>query len=45
MVVGLILVGQLSLSARFSGFRGLTEVYNLRVAGNPDDHFRIPGND
>ena len=38
MVVGLILDDGLSLSARFSGFQGFTEVYNLRVAGNPNDH-------
>ena len=36
--VGLKSVEQLSLSAEFSGFRGMTEVYNLLVAGNPDDH-------
>ena len=33
MVVGLILVGQLSLGAHFSGFHTITEVYNLSVAG------------
>ena len=43
--VGLKSVEQLTLSAEISGFQGLTEVYNLSVAGNPDDHFFIPGND
>ena len=45
MVVGLISVGQLSLSVHFSGFQGITELYNLAVAGNPDDHKSIPGNE
>ena len=31
--VGLNTVGQLSLSTHFSGFIGMTEVYNLAVAG------------
>ena len=44
-VVGLISVAQLTLRALFSGFRVMTEVYNLVVAGNPDDHFLIPGNE
>ena len=43
MVVGLYSVGQLSLGAHFSGFLGLTEVYNLRTAENPNDHYVIPG--
>ena len=42
-VVGLISVDRLSLSLRFSGSRGITEVYNLRVAGNPNNHLSIPG--
>ena len=45
MVVGLISVGQLSLSVHFSGLLGITEVYNLPAAGNPDDHKCIPGNE
>ena len=45
MVVGLNTVGQLSLYAHFSGFYGITEVYNLATAGNPDDHKYIPGID
>ena len=43
MVVGLILVDQLSLYARFSGFIGITEVYNVARAGIPNDHKYIPG--
>ena len=45
MVVGLKSVQQLSLGARFSGFQGMTEVYNLAVAGIPNDHNTIPGFD
>ena len=41
--VGLISVDRLSLSTQISGFRGITEGYNLVVAGNPDDHNVIPG--
>ena len=41
--VGLKSVDQLTLSTEISGFRGITEVYNLSVAGNPNDHFLIPG--
>ena len=44
MVVGLISVAQLSLSVHFSGFRTITEVYNLVDTGNPNDHKGIPGN-
>ena len=40
---GLISVDQLSLRLDFSGFQGITEVYNLVVAGNPNDHLYIPG--
>ena len=43
MVVGLISVRQLSLDDQISGFQGITELYNLLVAGNPNDHFVIPG--
>ena len=43
--VGLKSVDQLSLGTHFSGFRGMTEVYNLSIAGNPNDHFYIPGNE
>ena len=38
MVVGLKSVAQLLLSAQISGFLGMTEVYNVTVAGNPNDH-------
>ena len=44
VVVGLKSVAQLSLYAGFSGFQGITEGYNLAIAGNPDDHLVIPGN-
>ena len=43
--VGLRSVDQLSLGPRFSGSQGITEVYNLANAGNPNDHLYIPGND
>ena len=36
--VGLKSVHQLTLDARFSGFRGMTEVYNLLVAGITNNH-------
>ena len=45
MAVGLISVDQLSLDARFSDIRGITEVYNLLILGNPNDHLFIVGND
>ena len=41
-VVGLKSVAQLTLRAHFSGFQGITEGYNLLVAGNPNDHNSIP---
>ena len=41
--VGLKSVDQLSLDARISGFRGITEGYNLVTVGNPNDHLVIPG--
>ena len=41
--VGLRSVDQLTLDAHISGFRGITEGYNLVIAGNPNDHFLIPG--
>ena len=44
MVVGLKSVAQLSLVPQISGFRGITEVYNVAVAGIPNDHKDIPGN-
>ena len=44
MVVGLKSVDQLCLYAQISGFRGMTEVYNVRTAGNPNDHNDIPQN-
>ena len=43
--VGLKSVDQLSLCTLFSGFEGMTEVYNLSTAGIPNDHFSIPGNE
>ena len=43
--VGLKSVDQLPLSTRFSGFQGITEVYNLATAGIPNDHSYIPGFD
>ena len=43
-VVGLRSVAQLTLSALFSGFRTITEVYNLAVAGIFNNHYSIPGN-
>ena len=45
MVVGLKSVAQLSLGSHISDIRGMTEVYNLANAGNPDDHYVILGND
>ena len=41
--MGLISVDQLSLCVEFSGFQGMTEVYNLVKAGNANDHNVIPG--
>ena len=43
MVVGLKSVAQLSLTVHFSGFRGITEVYNLSIAGRINNHLHIPG--
>ena len=43
MVVGLYSVEQLSLSVHFSGLLGITEVYNLGLAGRIINHFHIPG--
>ena len=43
MAVGLKSVAQLTSRALFSGFQGITEVYNVVDAGNADDHFPIPG--
>ena len=45
LAVGLISVGQLSLSTHFSGFLEFTEVYNLLRIDNPNDHYDIPGFD
>ena len=45
MVMGLKSVDQLSLGAHFSGLRGITEVYNLLIAGIINNHLHIPGND
>ena len=41
--VGLISVQQLTLDVHFSGSRGITEVYNLALAGIPNDQNLIPG--
>ena len=38
MAVGLKSVGQLSLDARFSGFQGMTEVYNLSKIDRINNH-------
>ena len=38
LVVGLISVDQLSLSVLISGFRTMTEVYNLRNIGRINNH-------
>ena len=43
MVVGLKSVGQLSLVTHFSGFQGITEVYNLVDIGRINNHFHILG--
>ena len=45
MVVGLRSVEQLTLSPQISGFRGITEVYNLLITGRINNHFFIPGTD
>ena len=45
MVVGLNMVDQLTLCAHFSDISLITEVYNLRTAGNPNNHLFIPGNE
>ena len=45
MAVGLISVGQLTLEALFSVFRGITEVYNLATVGRINNHFLISGNE
>ena len=45
VVVGLRSVDQLSLDRHFSGFQGMTEGYNLGLAGNPNDHNPISGTD
>ena len=44
MVVGLRSVAQLSLGARFSRSRGMTEVYNLLRIDRITNHLVIPGN-
>ena len=43
--VGLKSVAQLTLSVHFSENQGMTEVYNLVKADNPNDHNVIPGTD
>ena len=45
MVVGLKSVHQLSLSVQISGFRIMTEVYNLLEIGRINNHSFIPGTD
>ena len=41
--VGLISVDQLTLSLGFSGFQGMTEVYNLFKIGRINNHYDIRG--
>ena len=43
MAVGLKSVAQLSLDDCFSGFQGMTEVYNLSEIGRINNHLYIPG--
>ena len=43
--VGLKSVDQLSLDGQISDIEGMTEVHNVAVAGNPDDHKYILGNE
>ena len=45
VAVGLKSVDQLTLSVHFSGFLGMTEVYNLLKIGRINNHFFIPGTD
>ena len=45
IAVGLKSVQQLTLSAQFSGFQGITEGYNLATVDNPNDQKHIPGFD
>ena len=45
MVVGLYSVEQLTLGAQISGFKGITEVYNLIRIDRIINHFSIPGTD
>ena len=45
MVVGLKSVAQLSLDDQISGFRVMTEVYNLIRIGRINNHKVIPGTD
>ena len=45
IAVGLISVGQLSLSGHFSGLTGITEVYNLVRIDRSSNHFLISGNE
>ena len=45
MAVGLKSVDQLSLDELFSGFQGMTEVYNLSEIGRINNHYYIPGFD
>ena len=44
MVVGLKSVAQLTLEVLISGFRGITEGYNLATVGRINNHFVILGN-
>ena len=43
MAVGLKSVAQLTLCLQISGFQGITEVYNLALAGKTNNHLFIPG--
>ena len=43
VVVGFRSVDQLTLSAKISGFQGITEGYNLLYVGRIINHLSIPG--
>ena len=45
VVVGLRSVDQLTLDDEISGFRGITEGYNLSGIGRINNHYAIPGTD
>ena len=45
IAVGLKSVAQLTLDAEISGYRTMTEVYNLLKIGRINNHSLIPGNE